>query len=53
MVSISLKMGVSPMGAEYKLGCSTVDVISDQGLMCTHRSMSVFFVGDFAQGRKL
>lgn len=47
------KDGRSPMGAEYKLGCSTVDVISDQGLMCTHRSMSVFFVGDFAQGRKL
>lgn len=53
MVSISLKMGVSPMGAEYKLGCSTVDVIADQGLVCAHRSISIFFVGDFAQGRKL
>ena len=53
MVSISLKMGVSPMGAEYKVGCSTVDVISDQVLMCTHHSMSILFVGDFEQGRKL
>lgn len=53
-MSISLKMGVSPMGAEYKLGCSAVDVIAaNQGLESTHRSMSILFVGDFAQGRKL
>lgn len=48
------KDGVSPMGAEYKLGCSAVDVIAaNQGLESTHRSMSILFVGDFAQGRKL
>lgn len=53
MVSTSLKMVVSPEGAESKRGCSTVDVISHQCLECIHRqSLSIFFVGDFAQGRQ-